>query len=157
MYIHERSAPGATLRFRLLLAALALAPLAGRGDELPTFSPPALGAGALTGRGPFAQHDGAALYHAICQGCHMPDARGAQGAGHYPALASNPRLASAPYPAITVLQGRRGMPGFGDSLSDEQVAQVVNYVRSHFGNAYDDSVTAADVAGLRATAAPTAR
>jgi mono/diheme cytochrome c family protein len=42
-----------------------------------------------------------------------------------------------------------GPPGFGVvHLSDAQVADVVNYVRSHFGNAYKDRVTASDVAKL---------
>jgi mono/diheme cytochrome c family protein len=80
----------------------------------------------------------------------MPDARGARGAGMYPALAANPKLASAAYPTLTVLQGRRGMPGFSDSLSDDQVAEVVNYVRSHFGNNFTDRVASGDVARLRA-------
>jgi mono/diheme cytochrome c family protein len=134
----------------MLLAALALAPLCGRGEELPQFSNP----GTLAERGHFVQSDGAALYRAICQGCHMPDARGAQGAGMYPPLAANPKLASAAYPALTVLQGRRGMPAFADNLSDEQVAEVVNYVRSHFDNRYADTIRAEDVARLRAPPSP---
>jgi len=81
----------------------------------------------------------------------MPDARGAQGAGMYPALAANPKLASAAFPALTVLQGRRGMPGFGDSLSDEQVAEVVNYVRSHFDNRQTDTISSEDVSRLRSS------
>jgi mono/diheme cytochrome c family protein len=113
------------------------------------FSPPSQG-GALAPRGHFVENDGAALYRAICQGCHMPDARGARGAGMYPALAANPKLASAAFPVLTVLGGRRGMPGFADSLSDDQVAEVVNYVRSHFGNNFTDSMASGDVARLRA-------
>ena len=137
----------ARLGTRALLVALALAPLCGSGEELPQFSNP----GTLADRGHFVQSDGAALYRAICQGCHMPDARGAQGAGMYPALAANPKLASAAYPALTVLQGRRGMPGFAENLSDEQVAEVVNYVRSHFDNRYADTIRSEDVARLRAS------
>ena len=38
----------------------------------------------------FEEVSGDELYHAICQGCHMPDAQGAKGAGAYPALANNP-------------------------------------------------------------------
>ncbi|MEW9572986.1 cytochrome c [Rhodanobacter sp. Si-c] len=97
----------------------------------------------------FIPDDGATLYHAICQGCHMPDAKGAQGAGSYPALADNPKLASAAYPAVMVLHGRNAMPSFGAALSDTQVAAVVNYVRTHFGNNYSDKLTAADVAKFR--------
>ena len=40
----------------------------------------------------FVARDGAALYRGICQGCHMPDGRGAVGAGRYPPLAGNDRL-----------------------------------------------------------------
>jgi mono/diheme cytochrome c family protein len=135
---------------RLALLALVLgvfAPgLAGAQNDEPPLSPP----GALFGAGQFAHQDGATLYRAICQGCHMPDARGAVGAGFYPALAANSKLASAPYPVLTVLNGRRNMPALGGYLSDTQVAAVVNFVRSHFGNAYADTVSAADVTKLRA-------
>jgi len=41
------------------------------------------------------------------------------------------------------------MPPFGSVLTDEQVAAVVNYVRSHFGNNYADTVTAADAKAAR--------
>ena len=34
-------------------------------------------------------------------------------------------------------------------MSDEQVAAVVNYVRTKFGNNYTDAVTAQDVADQR--------
>jgi mono/diheme cytochrome c family protein len=147
MYTRDCRPPRAWIGSVALLAALALAPLPGRGDELPTFSPP----GTIAVRGHFVQRDGAALYRAICQGCHMPDARGAHGAGMYPALAANPKLASAPYPVLTVLGGRHGMPAFADSLTDEQVAEIVNYVRSHFDNGFGDNVTPAEVARLRAS------
>ena len=79
----------------------------------------------------------------------MADAKGAEGAGRYPALAGNPRLASNLYPVQVVLQGKHGMPPFGPFLDDAQVAAVVNHVRTHFGNAFQDDVAAADVAGLR--------
>ena len=98
--------------------------------------------------------DGAAIYSHICQGCHMADARGAEGAGRYPALAGNPRLAANLYPVQIVLEGKRGMPPFGPYLDDAQVAAVVNHVRTHFGNAFKDDVAASDVASLRKTAAP---
>ena len=100
--------------------------------------------------GTFPQQSGEDLFKNICQGCHMPDAKGAIGAGAYPALAGNPRLAAAIYPITVVLQGQRAMPPFGESLSDEQVANVINYVRTNFGNHYKDTVTPAAVAARRA-------
>jgi mono/diheme cytochrome c family protein len=102
---------------------------------------------------------GAEIYSHICQGCHMPEAQGAVGAGHYPKLAGNPALVSWQYVALTVLHGKKGMPAFGlpngavvdflaVQLSDADVADVVNYVRSNFGNHYKGGITAKQVAAL---------
>lgn len=102
---------------------------------------------------------GAALYEHLCQGCHMAQGQGAVGAGHYPRLAGDPALVSWQYVAITVLNGKNGMPPFGLAedevsevravhLSDEQVAGVVNYVRTSFGNKYPQKATAKSVAAL---------
>jgi mono/diheme cytochrome c family protein len=104
--------------------------------------------------------NGEAIFHSICQGCHMPDAKGATGAGTYPALAGNRKLVSPQFMAAVVLFGRHDMPSFvmkpsgsrsffrDATLTDEQVAEVVNYVRTHFGNHYTDGLTAADVAAM---------
>lgn len=97
----------------------------------------------------FVPKNGEVLYRSICQGCHMPDAKGAVGAGRFPALAGNEKLEASGYPVFVVLNGLRGMPGFGLSLDDEQVAAVVNYVRTHFGNNYRDKVSAGDVKAAR--------
>ena len=99
--------------------------------------------------GTFDEGSGEALYRGICQGCHMSDGRGAAGAGTYPALANNPRLANAGYPLLVVLNGRRNMPPFAQSLDDAQVAAVVDYIRSHFGNTYADATSGADAARIR--------
>jgi mono/diheme cytochrome c family protein len=97
---------------------------------------------------------GEQVYGQVCAACHMPDAKGATGAATIPALASNPRLVAAAYPIILVLKGRGAMPGFQGALSPEQIAAVVGYVRTHFGNSYSAPVTAAEVVKL---AAPPAR
>jgi mono/diheme cytochrome c family protein len=97
----------------------------------------------------FMAATGEGLYADVCQGCHMPEGVGASGAGAYPALARNPKLAAAGYPLALVLRGRNGMPPFGDLLTDIQVAAVVNYVRTHFGNHFADEVTAADAKAAR--------
>jgi mono/diheme cytochrome c family protein len=109
---------------------------------------------------------GADLYAQICQGCHMPQGVGAAGAGHYPKLAADPALASWQYVATMVVDGRNGMPpfgvpangqmdGFGAAyLSDEQIADVVNYIRASFGNKYKDKVTAGQIAKLPHPGAP---
>jgi mono/diheme cytochrome c family protein len=97
----------------------------------------------------FMAATGEGLYADICQGCHMPGGLGAVGAGAYPALARNPRLESAGYPLALIINGRNAMPAFGDLLTDQQVAAVVNYVRAHFGNQFADEVTAADAKAAR--------
>lgn len=97
----------------------------------------------------FPQQTGEALFKGICQGCHMPDAKGAAGAGMYPALARNPRLEEPSYPVMIVLHGQKAMPWFEDDLSDAQVAEVVNYIRSHFGNHYAGKVKPDDVKAMR--------
>lgn len=104
-------------------------------------------------------NDGRQIFEQICQGCHMQGGRGAVGAGHFPALANNRTLASRQYMALTILMGRRNMPAFGvkhaigfggppATLTEAQIAAVINYVRTHFGNRYSDSITAAEVAAL---------
>ena len=95
------------------------------------------------------QQGGEAIYKGICQGCHMPDARGAAGAGIYPALAKNPKLEVAGYPVSVVIHGQKAMPAFGQGFEDQQIADVVNYIRTHFGNDYKDPVTPADVRSAR--------
>jgi mono/diheme cytochrome c family protein len=97
----------------------------------------------------FVEMSGEELYNNVCRGCHMGDAGGAMGAGSYPSLAANPNLEAAGYPIALVVRGRRAMPPFGGMMSDAQVAAVVNYVRTHFGNNYRDMVTAQDVSEAR--------
>jgi mono/diheme cytochrome c family protein len=108
---------------------------------------------------PIAAADGRQIYEQICQGCHMADAKGAVGAGNYPALTGDSALASRQFMALTVLMGRRNMPAFGAKhavgfggppavLSNLQIAAVINYVRSGFGNHFMDAITAEEVAAL---------
>jgi mono/diheme cytochrome c family protein len=97
----------------------------------------------------FTEKSGEALYNATCAGCHMPDGKGAQGAGHYPALADNPAVEAVPYVIVNVLHGRKAMPSFGDAMNDDQVAAVVNYTRTHFGNRFAGTVTPSEVRSLR--------
>jgi mono/diheme cytochrome c family protein len=97
----------------------------------------------------FTEQSGEQLFANVCQGCHMPDARGAVGAGIYPSLAGNKNLEAGGYPVYVVVRGQRAMPPFGAMMSDDQVAAVVNYLRTHFGNDYKDAVTAEDVKVVR--------
>lgn len=143
-----------SILLRSALAGLAgLASLAALAEDTETSR-----AGLITG-GTSDLITGEQIYAQICQGCHMPEGRGAVGAGRYPTLAGNPALASANYVILTVLNGRRNMPAFKPienfefffgptSLDDQQVANVVNYIRTHFGNDFPEPISAADVAAL---------
>jgi mono/diheme cytochrome c family protein len=104
---------------------------------------------ALSRTATFAEQSGEALFANACQACHMEGGRGAVGAGYYPALADNANLQAAGYPVTVVVRGLRSMPAVGKMMSDAQVAAVVNYVRTHFGNAYPAPVTTEDVAAAR--------
>jgi mono/diheme cytochrome c family protein len=139
---------GAGIVFWLALAAVASVDTPAHADTAGIFDSAALTA-----------TEGRQIFEQICQGCHMPNGQGAVGAGHFPALANNRTLASRQYVALTVLMGRRNMPAFGAkhaigfagppaALSEEQIAAVINYIRTHFGNRYTDSITAAEVAAL---------
>jgi mono/diheme cytochrome c family protein len=110
----------------------------------PSASQPALSAGSG-----FLEKSGEELFANVCRGCHMSDAKGATGAGTYPSLAGNRNLEAGGYPLSVVVNGQRGMPPFGAMMSDDQVAAVVNYLRTHFGNDYRDAVTAEDVKTVR--------
>jgi mono/diheme cytochrome c family protein len=87
---------------------------------------------------------GEVLYN-TCSACHQRDARGLP--GQYPPLAGSERLTGDPgVPIRIVLDGISGplraqgaqfngpMPPFRDQLSDEQIAAVLSFERSHFGN-----------------------
>jgi mono/diheme cytochrome c family protein len=111
----------------------------------------------FTSRATLGTLSGEQIYEHICQGCHMSGGLGAIGAGAYPKLAGNSKFISWEFVALTVLNGRNGMPPFGrpagvDSpvahLSDAQIADVVNYVRGHFDNTFKSTVTAQQVAAL---------
>jgi mono/diheme cytochrome c family protein len=97
----------------------------------------------------FIESSGEELFANVCRGCHMPDGKGAVGAGTYPSLVANKALEAGGYPVELVVNGQRAMPPFGAMMSDDQVAAVVNYLRTHFDNHYQDAVTAADVQTVR--------
>jgi mono/diheme cytochrome c family protein len=80
-----------------------------------------------------AQPDGAALYADNCSGCHQTTGKGIPGA--FPSLAGDPFVVGRPEPvAATVLNGRGGMPTFGKDLADDEIAAILTFVRSSWGN-----------------------
>jgi len=123
----------------LPVSCIALAQSAGLSASEPAFS-----AGFV-----FTEKSGEQLFSNVCRGCHMSDGKGATGAGTYPSLAGNRSLEASGYPIEVVVNGQRGMPPFGSMMSNDQVAAVVNYLRTHFDNDYRDDVTADDVKVIR--------
>jgi mono/diheme cytochrome c family protein len=118
-------------------------------DEAPANS------GAMSRGWEFSEQGGADLFRNVCAACHQADARGAVGAGAYPPLADDQKLASSEFMMNVLLRGLKAMPPVGDMMSDAQVAEVINYVRTHFGNSYADVVSPAQVsAARRRTATP---
>jgi len=103
---------------------------------------------------------GAQVYQSRCSACHQADGKGVAGA--FPPLAGDPVVQdSDPARHIEViLFGLSGqtiggvayasaMPAWGEQLTDDEIAAVVNHERTSWGNAAP-TVTAADVAALRA-------
>jgi mono/diheme cytochrome c family protein len=88
---------------------------------------------------------GQTVYATHCASCHATDGRGMP--PDYPPLASNPSIQtqSAVNPIRMVLNGGfppgtagnpmpYGMPPFAQTLSDDEVAAVVTYIRAAWGN-----------------------
>lgn len=122
-------------------------------------TPSATTAAAPNGDGSWAAR-GAAVYTTNCAACHQPSGAGL--AGTFPPLADDPVVTAAdPAKHIeTVLFGASGsviggvrytspMPAWGATLSDADVAAVINHERTSWGNRAP-LVTATDVATVRA-------
>lgn len=105
---------------------------------------------------------GAAAYVDSCAACHKTDGTGYK--RFFPALQGNPVvLADDPTSLIHIvlvggqLPGVSGapstvtMPAFGWRMDDQQVADVVNFIRSSWGNSAPQQVSASQVAKLRKT------
>jgi mono/diheme cytochrome c family protein len=78
------------------------------------------------------------IFAAICQACHQQDGRGA--AGVAPSLVGSVlALGPADVTARILMQGKEGtvglMPPLGSTLSDDQIAAVLTYVRREWGQA----------------------
>jgi mono/diheme cytochrome c family protein len=84
---------------------------------------------------------GAGTYLSYCSSCHKPDGKGVEGA--IPALAGNSSVqAKGPETVIRVIlgglsaqNGLAPMPAIGAGMTDQEVADVTDYVRNAWGNA----------------------
>jgi mono/diheme cytochrome c family protein len=100
--------------------------------------------------------DGLSLYVSNCSGCHQASGRGIKGV--IPPLAGNP-VVMAPNASniikviirgITARDGYIMMPSFASRLTDEEIVEIANYVRTSWGNSASANVTNAMVKNIRA-------
>jgi cytochrome c oxidase cbb3-type subunit 3 len=102
----------------------------------------------------YAQNAGAAVFRTWCVSCHGAGAAGVQAAG-YPNLLDDDWLWGGDIESIhtTILHGVRNdndldarfsqMPVFGEVLSDDEIAQVVQHVRAISGQSHDAALAEA--------------
>lgn len=102
---------------------------------------------------------GAAVYIDNCAACHRTDGQGYTRV--FPALAGNPVVQTADatslihvvldggtVPATHTAPSNLTMPAFGWRLSDQEMAEVVNFIRTSWGN-QGSAVSASDVKAIR--------
>ncbi|WP_346778693.1 cytochrome c [Burkholderia sp. Ac-20353] len=135
--------------------AVYLKSLPGRSGEADTAPPPPLVTEETNRLAPL----GKKIYEAQCALCHAKEGQGMP--PHFPPLANNQsiQMTSSVNPIRMVLNGgyapgtRKnpmpyGMPPFAQLLSDEEVAAVVTYIRTAWGN-HGKPVNAKEVNALR--------
>ena len=101
----------------------------------------------------------ATAYTANCASCHQPGGKGL--AGSFPPLAGNPVVTGDPQKVVHIVKyGLTGkimvgpdiyngmMPPWGSQLSAEQIAGVITYIRTSWGN-NASPVTAALVTAVK--------
>jgi len=102
---------------------------------------------------------GQGIYETDCARCHGDDGKGVS--NNFPNLAGNESVwGGAPDDAISMVLGgyeswhSNGsyMPEFGQDLSDDQIAAVVNYIRTAWGNPGVADTSGDRVGGLRGSA-----
>ncbi len=113
----------------------------------------------LAGRGAVQKvpTQAATLYVDHCAGCHQAKGRGLPGV--FPPLAGNgvvvaPDAANIIKVVLGGVPAKGGyipMPSLASQLSDAQIAEISNYVRTNWGNAAPANVTPQAVAELRRT------
>ncbi len=100
---------------------------------------------------PPTELSGASLFAQNCSACHQLTGKGVPGA--FPALAGDAFPQGPPEPVVRLLlNGRGGMPSFRADLDDRQIATVLTYVRSAWGN-HAPRIEPAMVARVRGSAA----
>lgn len=171
-----RRSRGAAVALAAALTAMAfvLAPAVGAQDA-PTVADdgvaaaeegpePAEGAGEEVDEAMLAQlREGAAVYTAICSGCHQPGGAGLP--GQFPPLLNNPHVDDTEYVTGVINNGLRGeivvngetyngvMPAFS-TLSDDETAAVIAYIQNDFQAPSDQNAPTLPVGPVAGTELP---
>ncbi|XAH21742.1 cytochrome c [Xylophilus sp. GW821-FHT01B05] len=145
--------------------AIYLKSLGGSGAAPAAAVAPAADPTAMALRDGKVEQRGALVYLNNCSACHRSDGQGAQRT--FPTLARNSAVAAKDPTSLIrlVLQGSAmpytteapselGMPGFGWRLTDDNVADLLSFVRSSWGNKAA-AVTPQEVAKVRSAVAKT--
>jgi mono/diheme cytochrome c family protein len=102
---------------------------------------------------------GREVYRNVCQACHQPDGRGQERLAAN-LIGSTLALGPAEIPARILLNGKEGpvglMPPVGQIFTDEQIADVLTYIRREWGQA-GSAVDPATIADVRAKTAARTR
>lgn len=106
-----------------------------------------------------AASDGAKIYAQNCSSCHQPNGQGVKGT--FPPLVGNPTVTGFDIHVIHIVKfGLTGpikvngveyngvMPGWAQQLSDADIAAVLTYIRSSWGNRAR-AISAARVAAVQ--------
>jgi len=122
-------------------------------------APPAVAAVPLTPEQQKRYAQGQEVYKNLCVACHQPDGQGREKIA--PSLVSSRYvIADAGIPTRIVLAGKEGavglMPPLGASLTDEQIASVLTYIRREWGHTAS-AVAPADVKEVRGMTASRTR
>lgn len=89
------------------------------------------------------QELGKAVFERSCAACHGLEGQGIPGV--FPPHAGNDFVTGDPVgPMRVMIYGRSGMPSFGDSMTDQELAAVLSYMRTSWGN--DASVVTTEFA-----------
>ncbi|HTA39848.1 MAG TPA: cytochrome c [Candidatus Acidoferrales bacterium] len=154
---------GTLVAFAALLSACSnSASSAANADADAAASPAASSAPAATAavaQNGASANDGAGVYSTNCSSCHQTNGAGLPGA--FPPLATNAVVTGDPKALIHIVKfGLNGkitvgsqayngtMPAWGQNLSDGQIASVVTFIRSSWGN-HAGAVTTADVTSAK--------
>jgi mono/diheme cytochrome c family protein len=122
-------------------------------------APPAAAVAPLTPEQQKLFAKGQELYNNLCVACHQPDGQGREKIA--PSLVNSRYvIADAGVSTRIVLSGKEGsvglMPPLGASLTDEQIAGVLTYIRREWGHTAS-AVTPDDVKEIRGMTASRTR